>query len=80
MRGGRWRNGQTPPIVYDGRFWWYTEWWDPTDDRCCRCQARIGDEETALELWRHVGPRTWSARFCHGCTPVVVRMLSAPTH
>lgn len=64
-----------PPIQYDGQFWWYTDWFDSTDDRCSRCRGPIGEDDVPLCLFKEGGAATWQARFCATCTPAVVTLL-----
>lgn len=64
-----------PPIHYDGRLYWFTEWFDPEDDRCSWCLGPIGEDEVPLMLFKDVGAATWQARVCEACTPLVVRLL-----
>jgi hypothetical protein len=75
-----------PPIAFDGRFYWYTEWFDPSDDRCSLCRGPIDEETVPLCLFKEIRetddrrrkPETWQARFCEACTPIVIRQLSPP--
>lgn len=63
-----------PPLVFDGRIFWYTERYDPDDDRCCSCRKRIEEDSVPLMLFREVPvagrakPQTWLARFCERCS------------
>jgi hypothetical protein len=71
------REPAVPDVVFDGRFWWYTEWFDPCEDRCSSCQALIPEDVVPLILFKDVGCSTWQARFCLTCIPVVVARLRA---
>jgi len=51
-----------PPMRKDGDLWWYTEWFDPSDDRCCVCQTLIPEEDVPLILFKDVGGQTWQCR------------------
>lgn len=51
-----------PPMHYDGRLWWYTEWFDPSDDRCCVCRKLIPEEDVPLILFKSVAGQTWQSR------------------
>jgi hypothetical protein len=64
-----------PPITFDGRFFWYTDWFDPSDDRCSLCCAAIPEDAVPLCLFKGVGRKTWQARFCDSCTGTVAKML-----
>jgi hypothetical protein len=57
-----------PPMQYDGHFWWYTEWFDETDDRCCVCRQLIPEDDVPLILFKDVGGQTWQTRIhWHPC-------------
>lgn len=66
-----------PKIVFDGEVFWYTEAFDPDDDRCCSCRKPIDPECVPLMLFREVPiagqkkPATWLARFCERCSRAV---------
>jgi hypothetical protein len=51
-----------PPMHYDGHLWWYTERFDPAEDRCCVCRELIPEEEVPLILFKTVGTATWQTR------------------
>lgn len=52
----------TPPMFYDGTLFWYTEWFDPADDRCCVCREPIPEEDVPLILFQDVEGQTWQSR------------------
>jgi hypothetical protein len=57
------RKPVVPPIIFDGRLWWYSQWYDPDDDRCCLCRGAISDDEVPLILFRKIDAHeTWQAR------------------
>ena len=70
------RGRAAPPMAFDGRFHWYTEWFDPADDRCCLCRGPIAEEDVPLILFKQVGRATWQARFCDLCTGVVLSFMT----
>jgi hypothetical protein len=59
---------RVPPMQYDGRLWWYTEWFDPAADLCCVCRQPIPEEDVPLILFKDVGRQTWQSRIhFHPC-------------
>jgi hypothetical protein len=67
----------TPPLAFDGLFFWYTEWVDPTDDRCSRCRGAIAEDSVPLILFqqRRDGA-TWQARFCERCSEALCSRMT----
>lgn len=66
-----------PPIIYDGFLSWYTEWFDPNDDRCSLCGGLIPEDSVPLILFKDVpsAGQTWQARVCDPCMPVVFKRM-----
>ena len=66
-----------PPIIFDGFLSWYTEWFDPEDDRCSLCSGIIPEESVPLILFKDVpsSGQTWQARICEPCVPVAMGRL-----
>lgn len=68
-----------PPIHFDGRIYWYSERYDPADDRCSLCRGPIGEDDVPLMLFKDApGDATWMARFCDTCTPVLLQFVTPP--
>lgn len=65
----------TPPVAFDGHFYWYTERHDPVDDRCSKCRELIDEDTVPLILFKDVDEETWQARFCDACMPAVFKLL-----
>lgn len=67
-----------PKVVFDGLIYWFTEKFDPDDDRCCCCRGPISEDSVPLMLFRDVrvvGARTkqtWLARFCEKCSQALL--------
>lgn len=53
---------RVPPMAYDGRLWWYTDWFDPAADLCCLCREPIPEDDVPLILFKDVGGQTWESR------------------
>jgi len=68
-----------PPVIFDGFLSWYTEWFDPSDDRCSLCSGLIPEESVPLILFKDVpsSGQTWQARICEPCVPVAMGRLRA---
>jgi hypothetical protein len=49
-------------LHYDGRLYWYTEWFDPAADLCCLCRQPIPEDDVPLILFKTVGRQTWQCR------------------
>lgn len=67
-----------PPVVFDGEVFWFTQGFDPDDDRCCGCRLTIDPECVPLMIFREVpvvgrakATQTWMARFCERCSRAV---------
>lgn len=56
------RRQASPPMRYDGHLWWYTEWFDPSQDLCCVCRELIPEEDVPLIMFTTVGEQTWQTR------------------
>lgn len=67
-----------PPVHFDGRIYWYTEWTPLTGRHCCLCRGPIDDDEVPLILWKGTGKATWEAHFCDVCMPILMRFMSPP--
>lgn len=70
------RRGEPVPIIYDGLLFWYTERFDPEDDRCCKCREAIDADDVPLTLFRGHGRETWQARICGTCAPAIVSLMT----
>jgi hypothetical protein len=69
------RRTSPPPVHFDGQLHWFTSCFDPTDDRCSRCQGPIAEDEVPLVLFKEVGRALWEARICERCTPLIARLF-----
>jgi hypothetical protein len=49
-------------MSYDGRLWWYTDWFDPAADLCCICRQPIPEDDVPLILFQTRGETTWQSR------------------
>lgn len=52
-----------PPIRFDGVVYWYTDWFDPDDDRCSFCRNLIPQAEVPFILFRSEDKKCEQARF-----------------
>jgi hypothetical protein len=51
-------------MEFDGRLFWYVEYFDPDDDRCCApdCRKPIDEDDVPLMLFKGTGRRCRQAR------------------
>ena len=58
-----------PPMSFDGFLFWYTEWFDTEDDRCCapHCRQVIPEDDGPLILFKDVERKTWQTRLHVAC-------------
>lgn len=58
-----------PPMEFDGRLFWYVEFFDPADDRCCAwgCRRSIDEDEVPLILFKGTGRHCQQSRLHVAC-------------
>jgi hypothetical protein len=58
-----------PPMEFDGRMFWYLEYFNPADDRCCapECRQLIAEDDVPLILFKNTGPACRQSRLHVAC-------------
>jgi hypothetical protein len=56
-------------MSFDGRLFWYDDWFDPSDDRCCAadCRTAIDEDDVPLILFRGEGKDMQQTRLHTAC-------------
>jgi hypothetical protein len=63
------RDRSSPPMSFDGRLFWYEQWFDPEADLCCApdCRRPISEDDVPLILFSGTGKACKQARLHPTC-------------